>query len=467
MTESVRAGRPVRRPLRAQLPERRSQGAAFFQWRVVALVLLLTFVAFYAWLWLIEGKSVGVALVEIPLLLLLSTPIFILASRSEDAFDIGGLLATGLILRFAATYYRFVNASDGATYHIAGSDLAKSYRQLDFGADPKFPVPGTGGMRIISGVAEVFTNSNEFATFLLFAWLGFLGCFFLYRAFVTALPNSDRFRYALLVMLFPTLLFWPSSIGKDCWMLFTLGVAAVGAARVLVRKGGGYTLLVVGLFAGSFVRPHVSLLFLLAFAVALLIGRRQRKAGAITTGGVAKVAGLVVLLALGAVLATRTATLLQANDISGTAEALNLSAKTGIGGSVFSAPNPRNPIGYLEAIVTVGFRPFLFEAHGTDMLATSLEGLFLLVMCAVSWRRLMSIPRRLRSEPYTLLAVAFVAVFIFAFGTVSNFGILARERSVMMPFLFVLLSVYPSDRRPAKASAAEETDGLRPPPSRR
>ena len=453
MVAPTGADRPARRPLRAQLPDRGAATPRYFQWRVVAVVLFLALLALYSWLWLIEGKPVGVAVIAMPLLFLLSAPLFAFASRNETRFDIGGLLATGLALRFAATYYRFTNASDGATYHLAGSELAKSYRQLNFNADPVFPVPGTGGMRIIAGVAEVFTNSNEFATFLLFAWLGFLGCYFVYRAFVTALPNADHRRYALLVMLWPTVLFWPSSIGKDCWLLFTIGIAALGASRVLVRRPGGYLLLGLGLFAGSFVRPHVTLLFLLAFAAALLIGRRQNTRGALTPSSVAKVAGLVVLLALGAVLATRTATLLNANDISGAS--IDLSGRTGLGGSAFSAPNPQNPVGYVIAVFTVLFRPLLFEAHGTDMIATSFEGLFLLGLCVSSWRRLLSIPRRLRPEPYTLLALAFVLVFILAFGSVSNFGILARERSVMMPFFFVLLSVYPAEvRRRAKPKDA-------------
>jgi hypothetical protein len=32
-------------------------------------------------------------------------------------------------------------------------------------------------------------------------------------------------------------------------------------------------------------------------------------------------------------------------------------------------------------------------------------------------------------------------MFIFGFGTIGNFGILARQRSQVMPFLFVLLAV--------------------------
>ena len=35
----------------------------------------------------------------------------------------------------------------------------------------------------------------------------------------------------------------------------------------------------------------------------------------------------------------------------------------------------------------------------------------------------------------------------FAFGTISNFGILARQRSQALPFVFVLLALYPATRK--------------------
>lgn len=451
MERPGRATEPRLRPLRAQIPERKAR-PDYFQWRVVAVVLGLAVMGFYSWMWLIAGEPVGSALVAIPLVVLLSTPIFVLASRTVTTFDLGGLLALGLVLRLAAAYYRFTNAADGLTYHLAGAELAKSYRGLTF-PDPGSPVPGTGGMKILTGIAEVLTNSNAFATFVVFTWLGFLGCYFFFRAFATALPKADLRRYALLIFLWPTLVFWPSSIGKDCWMVFTIGIAALGAARVLARRPGGYVLLAVGLVMGSFVRPHVALLFVVAFGAALLVGRRAHKAGALTPSGVAKAAGLVVLLVLGAVMASRTSSFLQANDINSTQGLVfDLSQRTGQGGSAFTAPDPQNPVGYVVAVVTVLFRPFLFEASGTDMIVTSIEALFLLGLFAASWRRLLSIPRRLRSDPYLLLALAFIGIFVFLFGTISNFGILARERSVMMPFVFVLLSVNlpePRLRKPA------------------
>ncbi|MFI5054685.1 MAG: hypothetical protein ACHQDE_10010, partial [Acidimicrobiia bacterium] len=236
-----------RRPYPARPIAAREPAPPRFPWTTIAVVALLVCLGMFAWGWLVGSSAVGVALIEIPLLLLLTAPLFVRASREEASFDLGGLLALGLIARFAASYYRFTHASDGATYHLAGVELARSFRHLSFGADPGGPVPGTGGMRIIAGIVEVFTNSNSFGTFLVFAWLGFFGCYFFYRAFVTALPDGDRRRYAVLILLWPTLVFWPSSIGKDCWMVFTLGIAALGAARVLVRWRGGYSLLFLGL----------------------------------------------------------------------------------------------------------------------------------------------------------------------------------------------------------------------------
>ncbi|MFN8024860.1 MAG: hypothetical protein U0W40_00450 [Acidimicrobiia bacterium] len=436
-----------------------------FPWTALAVIALLLTIAMYSWGWLISTSAVGVALIEIPLLLLLTTPLFMSASRKETRYDLGGLLAFGLVVRFAATYYRFTHAADGATYHDVGAKLAESYRHLDFSVDTGFPIPGTGGMRMIAGITEVFTNGNSFATFLVFAWLGFFACYLFYRAFVTALPEADHKRYALLIMLWPSLVFWPSSLGKDCWLLFTLAIASLGAAKVYHRKPGGYTLLAIGLVLGAVVRPHVMLMLAIAFGVGLLVGRRADRPGAITPSAVGKVAGLVILLALGGYLATRTADLLDTGDIN-SALSENVT-RTSEGGSSFTPANPQNPIGYVQATVTVLVRPFPFEARGLESLVASAEAMGMLVLAGFSWRRLRSIPRRLRSEPYITLALSYMFMFIFAFGTIANFGILARQRSQLIPYLFVFLALneiavrVPRSSRPAPTAPTSDRSPVR------
>ena len=83
--------------------------------------------------------------------------------RIEPTYDLAGLLATGLLLRFAASFFRFSKATDSSVYHGVGSTLAASFRHFDFAVDLRGTVPGTGGMNLVAGFAEVLTNANKFA----------------------------------------------------------------------------------------------------------------------------------------------------------------------------------------------------------------------------------------------------------------------------------------------------------------
>ena len=54
----------------------------------------------------------------------------------------------------------------------------------------------------------------------------------------SGLPTGDHRRYALLVFFMPSLLFWPSSIGKESWMLFTrIPVVATAVGGVFFVSG--------------------------------------------------------------------------------------------------------------------------------------------------------------------------------------------------------------------------------------
>jgi hypothetical protein len=247
-----------------------------------------------------------------------------------------------------------------------------------------------------------------------------------------------------LLFFWPSIVFWPSSIGKESVMLFSLGLAALGAARFFTRRPGGITLAFVGILITYLVRPHVALIMLVALGFALIIGRGQSRSHSLTPGSVAKGATIVLLLLGVSVIAGRTARFLGVESLqpSSTEEAfLETETNTKQGGSEFSAANAANPIGYPQAAVTILFRPFLFEAHSDEQIATALETLGLALLVVVSWRRLLSVPWRLRAQPYVALALAFVLVFFFVFAVISNFGILARERTMMLPFALALLSV--------------------------
>jgi hypothetical protein len=435
-----------------------------FPWSFVALLAFLACMAMYAWLWIASGRPVGWALLTIPALVALTAALFTRAARTERQFDLGGLLAVGLLLRFAASYYRFDHAVDARTYHQFGVRLADSFRELNFGADTGASVPGTGTMRYISGLVHVLSGSDAMGAFLIFSWFAFLGCYLLYRAFVIAVPDGDRYRYARLLFLWPSLVLWPSSIGKESIMLLAIGLAALGAARLFTRRPGGYTLVLLGILGAYFVRPHVAMIALVALVLALIIGRGHvRPTPALTPASIAKLAAVCLLLVVMSIVATRTADYLGIESLhpAYTQQKFQETRQsTEAGGSQFSPADAASPVGYPQAAVTILYRPFPFETHGLEPFLTSIEALGLAFLTVVSWRRLTSMPWRLRVEPYVGFALVFVLAFFFVFAVISNFGILARERTMMLPFAFVLLSVSalaaPREARTAAARSVQK-----------
>jgi hypothetical protein len=424
-------------PLRG--PSGTGHGEGVFPWTVIGVLLMALTMSFYLWKWLIDGAAVGATLILIPLIVIFTAPVLVRAARTEKQFDLAGIMLVGLGLRFALAYYRMTHAFDAVVYHDWGVKLAAQYRALNFGADPQQQVPGTGGMRIVSGFVHVLVNDDYFASYLVMGWLAFWGCYFIYRAAVTTVPDLKRYRYARLIFLWPSLAYWLTSLGKDSWMVFTVGLASFGAARVFRREGGGYILLIGGLFLGSFVRPHLCLVALLAFIIALTFGRLQNSQHRVTPGSIAKVAALIVLLAFATVLVARTRDLLSTGDFSsGLSKAAD---QTSEGASAFSPPDPLSPIGYPQAVLTVLFRPLPIEAHGMEQLVTAAEGVFLIVLSIASYKGFASILRRVRTQPYVTYCAVYVLIWAAVFGIISNFGILERQRSTMLPFFFVLLSL--------------------------
>jgi len=430
-------------------------------WATAGIALLAIAFGIFAlgeWSW---AAGTGAGLVVAPICLALTFFVLRRPISDERSFDLGGLLLASLAFRLLASYPRFLSATDAHVYDSDGAVFADDFRKLVFtNIDVgNAPVPGTGVLRIIAGLVHVLTDSNFFGSTLVFGFLAFWGCWFFYRAFVTAIPDGDHRRYARFIFLWPSLLYWPTSIGKESWMVFTAGMVALGAARLLNRSRGGYVLIGSGMLLCALVRPHVALLLVVALAVAFFVGRRHddRPQGQFSLAGLSKVIGIVMLIVAGSLLAPATASFLHVDDLSTnsiTNAIENTQARTDQGNSAFSAVNPNSPLGYPAAVITVLFRPLPGEVSGISGLLSGLEGLALLAFVATSWRRIWTALRRLRSQPYLTFAVSFVAMFTYAFAALSNFGILSRERVQVLPFLFVLLALPLAFRRTEQALGA-------------
>jgi hypothetical protein len=71
-------------------------------------------------------------------------------------------------------------------------------------------------------------------------------------------------------------------------------------------------------------------------------------------------------------------------------------------------------------------------------LIASLETLVWLVFCFVQRRVFLSKMRSLRTDPVAAMALTYSVIVLLALTSIGNFGIIARQRVMMLPFLWML-----------------------------
>ena len=427
---------------------------------LILLALAMTRVSYDVW---------G-ALVVAPALTAGSLILLTRARRREVDPWIGKLLVVafvtkmlGAVVRYAVTFEVYAGRADAGGYHGSGRRLAAAFWNGTWDQVYAAEVPKMGGtefMRLVTGVVYIFTGPTKLGGFLVFSCLGFWGLYGFYRAFRIGFPEGDHRRYAVLLFFLPSLLYWPSSIGKEAWMLFTLGIAAWGAALVLRYRSRGYVVLGLGLAGTAAVRPHITLLLFVALFIAYLWRRRSWVES--QTGLLGRMAGIGLMVLVGGLVLTQAADFFHLQDLdpAGVQQVLDRTQdQSSKGASQFSVSRPKSPGEYPDAVLTVLFRPYPWEAGNAQALVASVEGTLLALLFVVSLPRLARLPRLLVSTPYLLFAVAYILMFVFAFSSVGNFGIITRQRTQVFPFVLVLLAL----PLPVRRSESEKLAAVGPP----
>ena len=350
------------------------------------------------------------------------------------------LKLVGGVVRYAAAFDFYGGKADATAYHLAGVQISEAFRHGHFAVDLGGRFVGTGFLNLFTGVVYTLIGPTKLGGFLVFSWLGFWGLYLCYRAFRIGCPEGNARRYAALVFFLPSLLFWPSGIGKDAWMIFAVGLSAYGAARVLAGARGGFLALVLGLTASSVVRPHVAALMVGSLAVAYLFRRTARERRTALTP-VVKGAGALVMVAITLVVALQAQSYLHVDSLSGgVGQALNsVQQQSSQGHSQFSVGS--NPVSILFTASTLLFRPFPWEAGSVQALGASAEGIFMFWLVIRSRRRIRGALRSAFRRPYVAFSLFYLLGFLLAFSRISNFGIVARERVQVIPFALVFLAM--------------------------
>jgi hypothetical protein len=392
------------------------------------------------------------AIVIGPILFAVTLPLLSRQARRENDSRLFWLLFLALAAKlFFGTLVRYYitievyHGADARSYHLEGVRISELFLHGNF--DPGLKsVFTTDFINLATGILYTIIRPTLMGGFFVYSWLAFIGTFYFYRAFVVAVPEGRRRSYAWLLFFLPSILYWPSSIGKDAWLMFGLGIAAFGAALVLTGTFRRAIFpLSFGLLAAAMVRPHTAAGLAIGLVVAFVI---KRSSGRVRRGPLAKLASFAFLIVATAGIIGFTQMFLAGKGLSSekglTGVLENASEATSKGGSSFTTYSATTPDGLVLGTITVLFRPFVVEASTLEMLGSAIEGAFLLGLTVWRWRWLVAALKSVRRMPYLVVMMAYAGVSIIALSAVGNFGILTRQRTLIFPAYLVLLCVPPS-----------------------
>lgn len=376
-----------------------------------------------------------------------------IARIRPDEKWVGSWLVLGVVVKIAASYARYFTLvssyggnGDASGYDDFGRQFANAW--MGNGVEPYLPdLRKTNFVRWFTGVVYYLFGQHMVAGFFLFGLLALVGSYLWYRATADSVPFLDKRLYLGLLMFAPSIAFWPSSIGKESLMQLGIGAMALATSFFLGRRlirglalglSGGWLLWVV--------RPHLLALVTVAAGFAYFVGHVRPKNT--TSKGVAvRTIGLVVVAFLVAFTVAQGMKFLGMKDLSLDSVDQTLSEqqdRTGQGGSSFdNGGDYLSPVNLPRGFVTVLLRPFPWEAGSPFGLLASLETAVLAGAIVVRFSSVRTSLSRARRTPFLLYCWVLTILYAATFSSFANFGILVRQRSLVLPALFVLIAVMP------------------------
>ena len=335
--------------------------------------------------------------------------------------------------------------SDWLRYTHQGALLADNWRNFHFTTQGAGigGIVGNGATSIFGGVIMTLVGPNLLAAFFVAAFTSFVGTAIFYLAFRITFPEANCKRYAWLVLLFPSLLFWTADVSKEAGMLLALSLVAYGMALILQGRALGYPIGIVGGAFALVIRPDELVILVVAFALAMVVRglfRQGRAFRPIRIVAAVLVVGAFVILTGTA--ASHFVHLTGGKGLSGTLN--NVGANNqGTGGRLRQQQCPvlEQPLDYPRDVYTVLFDPLPIAARSVTQLAAAAENLLILAVFLFSLRQLRCLFRASLQRPYVLVCAVYSLVFLYAFAALGNLGLITRERTLLLPFLFVLPAI--------------------------
>jgi hypothetical protein len=337
-------------------------------------------------------------------------------------------------------------------------EMAPRLLEILFQRSPPLPIPwvavgsNTGSMQAISGFICLFSGDSIYSACLLVAFASFVAKLTLFKAMKTALPEIPSARLIIACMLVPSAVYWSSGLLKEPIAVVGLSMMVHGGSSVVHHNrrfagllfiiGGG---VLTGLFKGYLLPPFGIGAGFFYVSRAIFASRRTIQPRFLL---LAAVLAAVSILITGAALPHFAPDTFEEEARS--AQAIGYRTE---GGSNYSLGDGGLVSQVPLALVTVLYRPFIFEASNMLMFISALETLAaaILTVLALSRTPWVETVRYVLGRPVLCFCLGFVLTLAVGVGlTTTNLGTLSRYRMPLVPFYATLLVVLWSRRTEAR-----------------
>jgi hypothetical protein len=364
------------------------------------------------------------------------------------------LRIVGALARYEVLFGYYGGSGDAAKYFsdsLPVSDELQSFEVSPFSAsfwagDGRWW--GTPFLEKVSSLALALIGPTLRGEFLVFSLLAFAGLVAIARAFGRVQPER-AVTFAAWIWLWPSLWFWPSSVGKEAVIMLAMGIATLGyvGTRGRIRWG----LLLAGIGLAFCIRPHVAAVLAMAVLAAHWLASWQRATPRRVLEAAAALAVFVfALFRMSGALGLEQPDVESVRDLVEWQQGQTLQGGSNIGGV------PVSVAGIPMAFVNIWMRPFPWEARNATSLVSALE---IVAFWWLVWRRrretLVAFRhwRRHRLLRFSLpLLVTYTLMIGIAFG---NLGIIARQRAPIFPFMLVFVVAVPALQRVPRSVAID------------
>ena len=290
---------------------------------------------------------------------------------------------------------------------------------------------------------------------LLFTWFGYIGFVYAYMFFRENIPIKinvfKNFDFLSLVLFLPNMHFWTASLGKGAPIFMGLMIFAYAIGKPKSRLG----ILIISSLIIYYIRPHVFLFIAVGTVLGYMTGKEKVSFGKKILIYTALIGGLIMVqdTILGVAGLNESDDLVDGFTEFSDEQAGKLSS-SGSGVSMANYPLPLK-------LFTFWFRPLFFDAPGVLGLIVSVENLiYLLLFFKILNKNFLMFLKKSPISVKMSLTTFFLASLAMAF-VMSNLGIIMRQKSMVMYFLFFVIYYYLAQKKYDKINKMKHLRKLR------